>query len=312
MSVEGVAYGTKSVGTYFTMPFTGCDLNLNANEGSSNNIDTNPAIGRVWRQGTWIAGTISGIPTYENLELLWWGLTGAQGVSAGTDPYTNTYDLAIALPSFTIAVDADDRSGSCYYYTGCKVSSLSLNWSSGGEPSFSASFVGQDEDGIAAAPGGPTAMSEVVIAPTDNTVKLTGDAGTPCVSSASFNFDWGIQPGPYCLGSTAATLEPKVTNKLALTGSFTVVNDDGSAWDLFKAGTPITAMNFAFEGPAGGANEKLTIDVNRAIYTNGTGYNISGPGDIPYSMNFSAYGNAANEPFSIITINSIEADIDIV
>lgn len=305
-------WGTKAAGTFQTVPFTSCDLGLKESTGTASNIDTNPAPGRVWRQGIWAAGTIGGVPTYENLEPFLYGVLGLPTSAGVSSPYTNTYNPTIALPSFSIPVDADDRGGSNYWWTGIKIGSLSLNWAAGGEPSFSASGIGETEDGIAGTPAVTNVLSGVVIAPTDWVVWNIG-VGTDteyCVEAMTINFDWGLTPGKNCLGPSAAAKEPKVGSKLIVTGSFTLSEDDGAAWDNYKADTGTAAIQMQAQGPTA-ATEDITFTVGQARYTDGTGYNINGVGDVQYTVNWAAYGNGAQEPIEVVTINTVEADIDL-
>ena len=302
-------WGTKAAGTFQTVPFTTCDIGLRENTATASNIDTNPAPERVWRQGVWAAGTIAGVPTYENLEPFLYGVLAGVSSSAGP-PYTNTYDPSIALPSFTIAVDADDRSGSNYYWTGCKIGSLSLSFSTTGDPSFSATVIGETEDGIDVTPAATNVLSGVVIAPGDWTVWNIGDGNSDtasCVEAMTINFDWGLAPGKTCLGSSGAAKEPKVQNKLQVTGSFTLSEDDGSAWDLYKADTATATIHLQAVGPTA-ATEDIEFTVGNARYTDGTGYSINGVGDVVYTVNWAAYDNDATEPIEVVTINTVEAD----
>ena len=302
-------WGTKATGTYVTVPFASCDIGLKENTATASNIDTNPAPERVWRQGVWAAGTISGVPTYENLEPFLRGVLGDPTSAGVASPYTNTYDPVITIPQYTISVDADDRSGSCYYWTGCKIGSLSLSFSTSGDPSFSASVIGAT-GAIAAAQAGPTVLSGTVIAPGDWVAWNIGDGGSAtsaCVETMTINFDWGLAPGKTCLGSSGAAKEPKVQQKISVTGSFTLSEDDGSAWDKYLADTETTAIALRATGPTA-ATEDITFTVGRARYTDGTGYNINGAGDVVYTVNWAAFDNDATEPIQVVTINTVEAD----
>jgi hypothetical protein len=315
-------YGTEDTGVaYHVVPFLTETLQKQFNRLITSNIDTNPAPDDAFTTGSWAAGAISMLPTYENLD---WALLGVLGSGVGTPNVTefdNVYAPTLAVPSFSFEVDRNESAGKVFKYVGMKVSSLSLNWTSTGEPSATVSVVGQDETSIS---GGDTkeATARVVLAgdvmsPTQALIYNigTGSDTTYCLSDISINITRNITPDRFCIGAATTVLEPLVSSKMEVTGSFTIESDDRAPYEIFTAQTAVTAIHIQFEGALIAGTNDFTMDiyVPNAKYDAPTCPQVSGPGPVLTTVNFTAFGNAGTgvtkEPINFTTLNQIDADV---
>jgi hypothetical protein len=318
------AYGTEATGTYNTVPFTSETLQLQYNRLTSSNIDTNPAVDSIFTTGKFVTGDITMIPTYENLE---WAFRGVLGASTGTPAtdagaFDNVYDPALSLESWTVKVDRDDvASNGVYTYLGMKVSSVSLSWSSSGEPSATVSLVGQDEDSTVVtgdtAPVTPQVLYGGIVAPTQATVYHTGesaDSGTTyCLTAFDININRNLAADRFCIGSGTTIQEPEVSTKMEVSGSMTIEVLDRLHYDEFRLQTELTGMRFTFVGDTIVAvdNYGMDFDINKIRYDSPSVAQVDGPGPLSLTVNWTAYGNAATEPLQILTTNTLDSDAEL-
>jgi hypothetical protein len=109
-------------------------------------------------QGVEVGGALTIPASYNGLGLLVRAAMGSAS-SSGAGPYTHTYAAAAALPSLTVEEIYGD-SGRSIVYAGCKVNSLGLTVTPGGEVLWNVDLIGMSAaaDAGAGSPSYPTAV----------------------------------------------------------------------------------------------------------------------------------------------------------
>ena len=307
-----VTYGTQPVAAHLIVPYLTESLQKQFGARISNsNLDANPAVNSIGNTGWWAGGDVSMVPTYENMDWAIWGVLGAAASSAGP-PFTNDYTPALAVPSYHVEMDRNESAGLVFRYTGQKVSQVTMSWSATAEPSATVTLVGQDEvsasGGDTKEPTADTTLGDLMLSPQEiGTLNIgTGGDDFYCVRDMSFTINRSIVADGFCLGSASAVNEPLVTAKIVVTGSFTIEATDRAYYEIYTAQTDVTTIKAIITD----GTSTFQIQVNKARYDTPSVPQVSGPGTVLATINFTAYGNSGtaetSEPIAIRTINTVE------
>lgn len=317
--------GTKATGPYLQIPFTSESMNKVGRRASANNITSNRFRARTFLTGYDVGGTINGAITYENIDWLLLGALGTVATAASSTPFTNIYTpttfAPTTFPSFTVEVSKGDvPTGKVFYWTGARVSNLTLNFSASGESTYSADLVAFDElsttttgdDPVAT----PTTLTDICILPNEAT---TMDIGVNplvgsyyCVRSAQIQIATPYANDRPCLGTYTAKM-PLPSGVGTVSGNAIIEFADRAVYDAFKADTVQSTIQLTYTGPifTGATAYALNCFVNQAYYVKALG-NIDGPGPVLAEVGWEAEGTAGSsttsQPIAFSTVNSINGD----
>ena len=237
-----------------------------------------------------VGGALTIPASYSGLGLLMRAALGA-AASSGTGPYTHTYGPAAALPSLTIEQIYGD-SGRSILNAGCKVNSLGLSVTPGGEVLWNVDIIGMSAaaDGSAGSPSYPS----VVFAEAYECVVTWGGSSIGTVKSAEATITNGATRRPQVGALTSA--EPSVGVPRRATATI-VVDKDSFAPRIAETADTTGDLVLTFTDTATGAKTiTITLQDCRATVTETVGGSMA---DLTTSIAF-----ASNDLPSIVIVNA--------
>lgn len=249
-----------------------------------------------------VGGSISFILRPEFAGLLFHAaLGGADTVtSAGTGLYKHTMKLAGVnddLPSLTVTVD---RKAACKAYTGCTVSSLSLECAAGDYVKGSFDIIGHDEDAgtLASLP----AYSIPSYRCTSATFTLGGNSLD--ISNCTINLDNALEDAPRTYSSGLLSGQPQHGQR-GITVNFEIPYS--SAIETLRSTYLTTETNAAIVLTFASSDDDYTCTVKLPnVSINSVENNVSGSGIITASIGGEALSVGSTEPITVEIVDANE------
>lgn len=335
---ETTAWGTAETVDFWTQTFVTEDLGLDRAIIPNNSITIGAAEPDPVLGGKFVRGSFNIVPTYTHMDWFLWGVMGTYTESTpagGTLTRDHWSEIASTLPSFTMEVNRGDLEANdkVFIYTGCKVTSLELTFTSGNNlPTGVVTWVGKDETSVAggSTASAPHASDAAHLAATyyvnssseliTQDVGSDPDAGSYCVRQLVLRINRNLDTQRYCMGTTGQPNEPIVTSFAEVTGEMELEFKDRNVYEAFDAGTIQSTGNFLFQHGTiieGALKRELQIKLNRFSYVFPSQPFITGPGQIFLTAAFRGHGNGGTaattspdspstyEPLAVRTRNTL-------
>ena len=221
--------------------------------------------------------------------------------TAGAGPYNHTFPGSTGTAgrtgvSSTVEVrrDSDTRT---WRYAGCKTTGFQIAASLGQSPQLTFSFVGKSEaTGTAATASYPDFDPMLV---TDMSISFDGGSTTVDATDISLNCAWPVD-NPYAIGSAAFAKEPIDNDVLAVSGSATVLFEDGemTEYGYFDGSTDVDVQIIISDG-----THSLTVNMNKTRIT-AAPVNLSGRERLVGTFEWqSFFDTTATENIQIVLTN---------
>lgn len=225
--------------------------------------------------------------------------------TTGTDPYEHVFDVGTSRPSITIEHQYTDLGSAKYFqYTGCKVSSFSIQAGGDGELTATFNIVGSTETIASSAfDASPTTVSLGRLKNSHLALKEGGST----ISNAkmiSLDVNFNCDTSQYVIGG-GGTLGAIPDGVMSVTGKLAALFEDTTLLEKAINGTE-SALELTFTG---GSSSILVIDFNELKYSpNSPG--IPGPQGIAISLPWSAYyDNDAAATSVLVTLTNGEEHV---